>query len=263
MFVGASASTAGITWELSNSVPAFGQGARSDVETVSSRPLPCCMCSYQRLASNSRTSSHSRSPVFRTWHRSKTGPSARSHVGIAVPEVALRWNGNIRSCAVSLVAVHMSDRIAWRACWSTSCHLSSGHPRWCSNSLRVFHTVWFVLTPRSAKYTFKSKLINDEPRSLCTYAGKPNKQNKLFKQSTTVFVVVDEHAKTNGNRLYSSDCSEKVWFGPRTCPLKSIDKRSHGRVALMRVPGAGLKNLGFTSAQVLQLFMAFFVSSLA
>ena len=111
------------------SIPSLGQGARSDVETVSSRPLLCWMCAYQGLTSNSRTSLHSGSPLFHTWRRSKTGPSVRSHVCIAVPEVARHWKRNIHSCGVSLLAVHRIDRIEWRASRSTSCHLSSGHPR--------------------------------------------------------------------------------------------------------------------------------------
>jgi len=44
--------------------------------------------------------------------------------------------------------------------------------------------------------------------------------------------------------------------------MTSIDRRSSGYVVLMRDLGAILKNLGFTSAHVLQLFMAVFVSSL-
>ena len=55
-------------------------------------------------ASNRRTSLHSGSPLFRTWRRSKTRPSVRSHVGTAVPEVVLRWKRNIDSWGVSLVA---------------------------------------------------------------------------------------------------------------------------------------------------------------
>ncbi len=36
-------------------------------------------------------------------------------------------------------------------------------------------------------------------------------------------------------------------------PMKSIDTRSQGRVAEMRVDGAGLKKRGFNSLQALQL----------
>jgi len=86
------------------------------------------------------------------------------------------------------------------------------------------------------------------------YAKKTNKQNKLFKQSTTVVVVIDEHANTNGNQLYSSIATKRYGLRPLTGPLKSIDRRSHGRVSLMRVFESGLKNLGFTSAQVLLVY---------
>jgi len=53
---------------------------------------------------------------------------------------------------------------------------------------------------------------------------------------------------------------KSISLGPRTDPSKSIDSRSHKCVAVMRALGAGLKNIGFISAHVLQLFMTFLVS---
>jgi len=124
---GTSASTARITWEFLLNPLVW---TRSEVWRRNSifSSVAIWMCAYQWLVSNSKTSSHSGSPLFRTCRRSKTGPSVSSHIGITVPEVARRWKRNIRSCGVSIVAEHRSDRIALRASWSTSRHLSSDHP---------------------------------------------------------------------------------------------------------------------------------------
>jgi len=93
--------------------------------------------------------------------------------------------------------------------------------RLCNSSLIVFQIVWLTLShwlfpvrwyeeerleaiPRSARNALKSQLMNDAPRSLRKQDGKPNKQNKLLRESITVADDVEEQGKTKGYRLYSS-----------------------------------------------------------
>jgi len=48
-----------------SSIPMSGHGARSDVDTVSSRPLGYLVCAYEGFASSSNTSSQSGSLLLR------------------------------------------------------------------------------------------------------------------------------------------------------------------------------------------------------
>ena len=68
-----------------SSILISGHGARSYVDTVSSRPLGCLMYAYQGFASSSKTSTQSESLLLRTWRRTNTEPLLKSQVGIALP----------------------------------------------------------------------------------------------------------------------------------------------------------------------------------
>jgi len=56
--------------------------------------------------------------------------------------------------------------------------------------------------------------------------------------------------KTKGKREYSSPATRRKGHAPRTGPLKSRLRRSHGRKAFIRVWTGGLKKRGFISAHV-------------
>ena len=61
-----------------------------------------------------------------------------------------------------------------------------------------------------------------------------------------------EHGKTKGNLEYSSTITSRYLFfvDEGLGPEKSMEMRSKGLRALMRLAGGGMKNLGFNSEQM-------------
>ena len=87
--------------------------------------------------------------------------------------------------------------------------------------------------------------------------GGPNIVEKFLRHSIAVLVDVSLHGMAHGNLLNSSTIVRinlfSKYFDLGNGPLKSIDNLSIGWVALIKVPGMGLKNWGFNSQQDLQL----------
>ena len=81
-------------------------------------------------------------------------------------------------------------------------------------------------------------------------------EKSSFKHLIAVSVEVSLHGNAHGNLLNSSTIvninlfSECFDFG--NGPLKSMERRSNGCVALIKVPGVGLKNFGFSAQHASQ-----------
>ena len=105
--------------------------------------------------------------------------------------------------------------------------------------------------------------MNWVPLSEWTDEGQPKIQNSLRKQCITVLADMSEHGKTKGNPEYLSTITRRYLFlvQENFGPEKSIETRSNGFKALMRLPVGGLWNLGFSSEQMEQCEQTFFTSS--
>ena len=71
-----------------------------------------------------------------------------------------------------------------------------------------------VAIPLVVRYSLSSFDMKEEPRSLCTYDGKPNIQNNVVKCEMTEAVVISRQGKAKGYRLNSSITNNMYWLHP-------------------------------------------------
>ncbi|KFD67824.1 hypothetical protein M514_19907 [Trichuris suis] len=75
----------------------------------------------------------------------------------------------------------------------------------------------------SVKNRFNSRLIKAAPRSVCTYAGVPHRENSSVMALMTDVLDVSAHGKAKGNLEYSSTAQRRYLHegSPGKGPLKS------------------------------------------
>ena len=104
------------------SIVCDGQGARSEMETLDSRPSAERTLAKLGLASSNSTSSTRGSLLLLTNRRTRTSPGWISQDGRDFPTILLLENPRNRSWGVAFVAVQSSDRTACRASGRTAYH---------------------------------------------------------------------------------------------------------------------------------------------